>query len=186
MTSIFGDLGSAVVIIFIFSLLHGVLALSISISNIKNNWEYYKCNPSIMPFAYLFGHDVGENFNECVQISQVDFMSSFLDPIYKSLNYFAQNGALFADMFERLKLFGNTQDDNMGSFALDAKTRLLNVADGGNRIFMGITDTFSLLTGSISILFYTIQSALLLGKSAWDEMPGMFIKVASFGSLDEK
>ena len=46
MTSTFGDLGSAVVIIFIFSILHAVLAVSIGISNIKNNWEYYKCNPS--------------------------------------------------------------------------------------------------------------------------------------------
>ena len=183
MTSTFGDLGSAVVIIFIFSLLHAVLAVSIGISNIKNNWEYYKCNPSIMPFAAVFGHDIGENFNECVQTTQVDFMSSFLGPIYQSLNYFAQNGALFADMFERLKLFGNTQDDNMGSFAFDARGRLYNIADGANRIFIGVTDTFSKLTSTITVLFYTIQSALVVGESAWNELPGTFIKIASFGAL---
>ena len=183
MTSTFGDLGSAVVIIFIFSILHAVLAVSIGISNIKNNWEYYKCNPSIMPFAGVFGHDVGKNFNECVQTSQVDFMSSFLDPIYQSLNYFAQNGALFADMFEKLKLFGNTQDDNMGSFVLNAKGRLYNMTDGANRIFIGITDTFSKLTSTITVLFYTIQSALVVGESAWNELPGTFIKIASFGAL---
>lgn len=183
MTSTFGDLGSAVVIIFIFSILHAVLAVSIGISNIKNNWEYYKCNPSIMPFAAVFGHDVGKNFNECVQASQVDFMSSFLDPIYQSLNYFAQNGAIFADMFERLKLFGNTVDYNMGSFAFDARGRLYNMTDGANRIFIGVTDTFSKLTSTITILFYTIQSALVVGESAWNELPGTFIKISSFGGL---
>ena len=185
MTSTFGDLGSAVVIIFIFSILHGVLALSIGIANIKNNWEYYKCNPSIMPFAAVFGHDVGENFNECVQKNQVDFMSSFLDPIYQSLNYFAQNGAIFADMFEKVKLFGNTQDDNMASFAANAKGRLYNMTDGANRIFIGVSDTFSKLTSTVTILFYTIQSALVVGESAWEELPGTLIKIGTLGSVDK-
>lgn len=183
MTSTFGDLGSVVVIIFIFSILHGVLAVSIGISNIKNNWEYYKCNPSIMPFATVFGHDVGKNFNECVQTNQVDFMSSFLEPIYQSLKYFAQNGAIFTDMFEELKLFGNVQDDNMNSFALDAKKRLYNVSDGANRIYIGISDTFSKISATITILFYTIQSALVVGESAWNELPGTFIKIATFGAV---
>ena len=85
MSSTFGDLGSAVVIIFIFSIIHAVLAVSIGIANIKRNWDYYKCNPAIMPFAGVFGHDIGKNFNECVKANQVDFMSGFLDPIYQSL-----------------------------------------------------------------------------------------------------
>tara|TARA_X000000368_G_scaffold417636_1_gene414595 strand:+ start:3540 stop:4094 length:555 start_codon:yes stop_codon:yes gene_type:complete len=183
MTSTFGDLGSAVVIIFIFTILHGVLAISIGISNIKNNWEYYKCNPSIMPFASVFGHDVAVNFNECIQTSQVDFMSSFLEPIYQSLNYFAQNGAIFTDIFEEVKLFGNSQDNNMGNFVEDAKARLYNMSDGANRIFIGVSDTFSKLTSTITVIFYTLQSALVAGESAWNELPGTFIKIASFGAL---
>lgn len=183
MTKLFGDLGSALVIILIFSILHAVLAVSIGIANIQKNWEYYKCNPAVIPFAQVFGHDVGKNFNECVQSTQVDFMSSFLDPIYQSLSYFAQNGAIFADMFERMKLYGNTQDDNMGSFALDARGRLYNMSDGANRIYIGVSDTFSKLTSTITVLFYTIQSALVVGESAWNELPGTFIKIASFGAL---
>ena len=86
-------------------------------------------------------------------------------------------------MFERLKLFGNNQDNNMGNFALDARGRLFNMTDGANRIFMGVTDTFSKLTSTITVLFYTIQSALVLGESAWNELPGTFIKIASFGAV---
>jgi len=183
MASIFGDLGSAVVIILIFSMIHGALAISIGISNIRNNWEVYKCNPAVMPFATVFGHDVGKNFNECVQTTQVDFMSAFLDPIYQSLTYFAQNGAIFADMFERIKLFQNTQDNNTNDFVVDAKGRLYNMSDSANRIFIGIKDTFSKLTSTITVLFYTIQSALVAGESAWNELPGTFIKIASFGAL---
>ena len=183
MANIFGDLGSAVVIILIFSIIHLALAASIGIAKIQNNWEFYKCNPSVMPFASIFGHDTGTNFNECIQKQQTGFMGSFLDPIYQSLSYFAQNGAIFADMFESVKLFGNTQDNNTGNFVEDAKGRLYNMSDGANRIFIGVTDTFSKLTSTITILFYTLQSALVAGKSVWNELPGTFIKIASFGTL---
>jgi hypothetical protein len=178
MSSIFGDLGSAVVIIFIFSILHAVLAFSIGISNIKNNWEYYKCNPSIMPFANVFGHDIVSNFNECVQLNQVDLMSSFLEPIYASLNYFAQSGAMFTDMFEEIKLYGNDQNSNMGNFVADAQQRLYNIIDNANGIFIGVSDTINKLTSAITVLYYTIQSGLLLGEKAWDEMPGAFLRLA--------
>ena len=104
MTSAFGDSGSAVVIIIIFSLVHILLAVSIGITNIRKNWEKYKCDPAIMPFAGVFGHDVTENFNQCIKTTQVDFMGPFLEPVYQSLSYFSQNGAQFTDMFEDLKV----------------------------------------------------------------------------------
>jgi hypothetical protein len=40
-----------------------------SITNIKevaDNWSKYRCDPSIMPFASIYGHDVVENFNYCM------------------------------------------------------------------------------------------------------------------------
>ena len=183
MSSTFGDLGSAVVIIFIFSLIHIVLAVSIGIANIRRNWDYYKCNPAVMPFAQVFGYDIHKNFNECVKGSQMDFMSVFLDPIYESLLYFAQNGTVFASLFERLKLFGNLQGDSMSGFAFDANARLNALADGGNRIFIGVSDTFSKLASTITIVFYMIQSGIMSGQSAWNELPGTFIKVATFGAI---
>jgi hypothetical protein len=183
MSSTFGDLGSAVVVIFIFSIIHVLLAVSIGISNIRNNWEQYKCNPAIMPFAPIFGHDVSKNFNECVKTTQVDFMGSFLEPVYQSLTYFSQNGATYTDMFERLKLFGNTQDNEMSNFADDAKNRLYKMGDSSNKIFIGVVDTFSKLSSTITILFYTLKSGLVAGENAWNELPGTFIKIASFGAL---
>lgn len=40
-----------------------------SITNIKevaDNWSTYRCDPSIMPFASIYGHDTVENFNYCM------------------------------------------------------------------------------------------------------------------------
>ena len=38
-----------------------------NLSNIGNNWSDYRCQPHIMPFAGLFGYDVNENFQFCLQ-----------------------------------------------------------------------------------------------------------------------
>jgi predicted PurR-regulated permease PerM len=183
MISTFGDSGSAVVIIIIFSLVHILLAVSIGITNIRNNWDKYKCDPAIIPFAGTFGHNVSENFNQCIKTTQVDFMGPFLEPVYQSLTYFSQNGAAFTDMFEDLKVFGNEQDNEMSNFAEDAKNRLYRMGDSSNKIFISVVDTFSKLASTITILFYTLKSGLVIGENAWNELPGTFIKIATFGSV---
>jgi len=38
-----------------------------NLSAIQNNWAEYRCQPHIMPFAGLFGHDMNENFQFCIQ-----------------------------------------------------------------------------------------------------------------------
>ena len=35
-------------------------------AEVKKNWKKYRCDPTIMPFASLYGHDTAENFNYCM------------------------------------------------------------------------------------------------------------------------
>ena len=37
------------------------------ISDIQTNWSEYRCKPHIIPFAGLFGYDMNENFQFCLQ-----------------------------------------------------------------------------------------------------------------------
>lgn len=37
-----------------------------SISQIKANWDKYRCDPSVMPFAALYGYNTSDNFNYCL------------------------------------------------------------------------------------------------------------------------
>jgi len=176
-----GDLGNGIFILFIFTLLHLLMSLSIGISNIKNNWDKYKCNPGIMPFAPVFGHDTLDNFNECVKVTQVGFMQTFLAPIYQSLYYFAQNGAKFTEIFEDLKVFGNIQDSAMGDFTSTVKTRLYSIVHEINKVYINIVDTFSKLGSTITVLFYTIQSGILIAGAAWENLPGTLMRLAGGG-----
>ena len=64
-------------VIFIFILLHTFIIFVVQFENIKKNWPKYKCNPMIMPFSGMFGHDEYTNFTECIQTMQSDYMSYF-------------------------------------------------------------------------------------------------------------
>ena len=179
----FGNFVNAILILFIFSILNSLMSVSIGISNIKRHWEDYKCNPGIMPLAGVFGHDPAENYKECIKKTQTGYMSQFLDPVYESLNYFAESGSIFTEIFERMKLFGNQQDLNTADFANVAGARLYGVAGALNEIFISTVDTFSKLTSTVTILFYVVQSALVTAGNSWNELPGTMIKIATLGAI---
>lgn len=75
--------GIAVIIfmLIIFSVIfYGISSLS-NIAKIRKNWPQYRCNPSIMPFASLYGYDAADNFQFCMgkvfEEHSGDYTSSF-------------------------------------------------------------------------------------------------------------
>ena len=48
-----------------------------SSTNIKNNWNEYRCNPAY----WIYSDDVSADFNYCVQNSQVNTMGALLQPM---------------------------------------------------------------------------------------------------------
>ena len=56
------DITLTITIILLFIFLFVFNIFTIGIKNIKNNWPKYRCNPSVMPFASMFGHDSSQNF----------------------------------------------------------------------------------------------------------------------------
>ena len=56
-----------IIVLSIFSFIHVIITLSIGISHVKKNWEQYKCNPLIIPFAGIFGKDPVQIGKDCMQ-----------------------------------------------------------------------------------------------------------------------
>ena len=75
-----GDLLSAIFIIIVFIGLYVLSFLVIGTKYIQDNWSLYRCNPTVMPFASMFGHDTSENFTYCIQNMQsmLKFARDFL------------------------------------------------------------------------------------------------------------
>jgi hypothetical protein len=54
-----------------------VIIYYIQVSNIKENWPLYRCNPIYMPLA----DDVNSNFIYCIQNMQTSYMGYLLQPL---------------------------------------------------------------------------------------------------------
>lgn len=162
---VLGDLGNVVIILIIFALLHLMIALSIGISVIKNNWDDYKCNPGIMPFADIFGKDTKENYEECVKDIQVNFMSSFLDPVFSSLEIFSSMGNDFLRTFDDIKLFGIDIDTNIGSIFSTLTGKIKNMTNEMATMYITIIDTFGNLSSVITVMYYMVQSGIVTAET---------------------
>lgn len=75
------DITLTIFILWVFTMLHSFSKLSLEMNNIKQNWSDYRCKPSIMLFANVFGHDTFDNFNYCIQNIQSSFMGNYTGPI---------------------------------------------------------------------------------------------------------
>jgi hypothetical protein len=74
-------------VVFIILLAIGFYFTNISTNmrEVSANWAKYRCDPSIMPFASLYGYNTAENFNYCMggvfNTFSADSTSSFTDTI---------------------------------------------------------------------------------------------------------
>lgn len=175
-----GDLGNVVIILIIFMFLHLIIALSIGISTIKNNWDEYKCNPSIMPFADIFGYDTKENYEECVKSTQINFMSSFLDPIFGSLNIFADMGNNFLTTFDEIKLFGLNTEGNISEIFGLLQGKIMNMGNELSKMYIVIIDTFGNLFSVITVIYYMIQGGIITAETIFTKnITGTLIQMST-------
>jgi hypothetical protein len=177
-----GDLGNVVIILIIFMFLHLLIALSVGITTIKNNWDEYKCNPSVMPFADIFGHDVKENYDECIKSTQIDFMSSFLEPIFGSLEIFADTGNSFLKTFDEIKLFGLSTEGTIGNIFSELQGKIMNMGNELSNMYIVITDTFGNLFSVITVFYYMVQGGIITTETIFNEnISGVILDIVSGG-----
>tara|TARA_Y100000768_G_scaffold385544_2_gene371872 strand:+ start:117 stop:1043 length:927 start_codon:yes stop_codon:yes gene_type:complete len=139
-------------IFLIFIIIYLVIIFVVEYENIKKKWPQYKCNPIIMPFARVFGHDEFNNFTECIQIMQSDYMDYLLQPLHLDISIITQMGKLFSE-------------GTLGAFSL-----ITNIQGVLKKIFEQIYQLFSQII--IEIQKMTININDIFGK-----IGGMFILI---------
>ena len=55
-----------VVLLILFAIGFYYTTVSTNMREVSANWAKYRCDPSIMPFASLYGYNTAENFNYCL------------------------------------------------------------------------------------------------------------------------
>jgi hypothetical protein len=64
------DISNSVMVILLWLLIVYLIIVGLSqlasYKKVKDNWSKYRCSPSVIPFASLYGHNATENFNFCL------------------------------------------------------------------------------------------------------------------------
>lgn len=152
----FSDWTRIILVLLVFALLHGFIILAVQYKNIKNNWPKWKCNPMVMPFAGVFGHDEFENFTQCIQTMQGDYMKYLLQPINMDLSIIGDMGTAFTagmaggfDMLTEIQgIFNNIFKAIYGAFyqlIVQLQLMLINIKD----VFGKIAATVSIFRNII-------------------------------------
>tara|TARA_Y100000591_G_scaffold68554_1_gene56753 strand:- start:1511 stop:2044 length:534 start_codon:yes stop_codon:yes gene_type:complete len=171
------DIANAIIIIVIFACMQLTITLSIGIARIKKNWDKYKCNPAVIPFARTFGYDPLETFNQCVLTSQADFMSTFLNPVYSSLTSLIENGNIMREMFQYLKMGLNSNQLATLNLGEEIGARVKKLITALNDVLININDVFGKLSSVVTTLFFLIETTIATAYVMDEELPGLLVRM---------
>jgi hypothetical protein len=161
------DITLSIFIIFIFVLLQLFNILAIGIKNIEDNWPLYQCNPMILPFAGMFGHDGVKNFSYCIQNMNMNFMPYLTDPLNYMISNLTDSGNQFADLAGNFTGLGSGINSGIIGILEDGISVVMNIFISLQIIIIKIKDTFAKVIGIIITLTYILAGIELTALSLW-------------------
>ena len=133
-----------IVLLLLFIGLWSILLTSADLEEVRKNWPKYRCTPSVMPFAALYGHNTAENFTFCLTNLMGTEMGGALGPVIQIL------GTIVATLVTLVEV--------ANSIRLQSATMM----GGINTLFQNFADRFKQLTSAIQMSAYRMK--LLMGR----------------------
>jgi uncharacterized protein YaaR (DUF327 family) len=174
------DLTITIFIIIIFIILYVFNILAVGINKIKEDWTLYRCNPSVMPFASVFGHDTISNFTYCIQSMQGNYMSYLMQPLQYNLSIISDIGKNLTNSVNDVRAFFNNIRNFITDIVKSIFSVFLNILIEFQRLTMNIKDLFNKLIGIMVTLMYTLNGSIMTMNSAWSGPPGQLTRALCF------
>ena len=174
------DITQTVIILVIFVGLHLFNILSVGIKNIRENWPLYRCNPTVMPFASVFGHNAGENFTYCIRNMQTDYMSFLLQPVNYNINLIGDMGAQIGEAVNNTRAFISNLRTMIADIVGNIFGVFLNILVQFQKLMLSMKDVVGKISGTMATLVYILQGSLMTMDSAWSGPPGQVAKALCF------
>lgn len=134
----------------------GVFQFS-AFTDVVENWEKYRCDVSVMPFAGFYGKNAEENFNYCMSAMLQSKASSFTGPFATILTTIV--GAMMTFM------------QSLNSF----RVMLGTLTGGVGKVFTEFTDRFN-------FLYNNIQNTAVRMQFLFKRLMSSFISIIFLGS----
>ncbi len=136
-------LGFILLLFILTSIWVGMMSAA-DVEEIKKNWPKYRCRPTVMPFAALYGHPTGENFNFCLNNMFGTEMAQALGPVFQIL------GTIVTTLVTLVEV------------ANSIRVQFATMMGGINGLFQNFADRFKQLMSTVQMSVYRIK--LLMGR----------------------
>lgn len=133
-----------IILLFVMIAVWVLLLVVADTSDVSKNWSKYRCSPTVMPFASMFGHDTTENFNYCLSTMINEEAGGAISPVVQILG-------TFLGTLTTLVASANNMRLEMATFM-----------GGINTIFQNFTDRFVQLSTQVRITAQRMK--MLMGR----------------------
>ena len=173
------DITLSIFIILIFVGMYFYNILAVGIKNIQDNWPEYRCNPSIMPFAGTFGHDVMDNFTYCIQNMQTDFMGYLLQPLDYLASVISSVSGDLTEVVQDIRSFVNVFRNFISSIVQSIFGVFLNILTQFQFILIKMKDMLAKIVGIMASMMFILQGSVMTMHSTWNGPPGQMVRLMS-------
>jgi len=173
------DITLSIFIILVFIAMYFYNIFAVGIKKIKDNWPEYRCNPSIMPFAGTFGHDVMSNFTHCIQNTQSDFMGYLLQPISYLMTVVNKTIGGLMEAVQDIRSFINVFRNMITSVVQSIFGVFMNILTQFQFILIKLKDMMGKIVGIMATMMYILQGTVLTMQSSWNGPPGQMVRLMS-------
>jgi len=170
------DVIFSIIIIAVFLGLYLSNILAIGMKKVKDNWPLYRCSPAVMPFAKLFGHDVGDNFMQCIQTTQSSYMEYLMMPLNHVISLVGSVATKIVKDTENIRGFIGKLRDKILFVVKNIFGIFSNILIGFQRIIIAMRDLVNKLAGIFATLMFVMSSALMVMKSLWGGIFGQMVR----------
>ena len=148
----------------------------VNYNKIKNNWQKYRCDISVLPFASFYGQSADDNFNYCMKNMMASRVGSFLGPLAPIITSIVSGMIVIMNSINSIRLQFATLFTGIGMFFNEFSQRF-------NLVMNQIKVTGVRMQYLFNRLFSTFISIIFMGASGITA--GMnFGDTALFGFLD--
>lgn len=159
------------ILLFVMVAIWGLLLGAADVSQISKNWEKYRCEPTVMPFASYFGHDINENFQFCLKNIMDSNISPVFSPLYTILNTFLGSMGNLVQVANNMRL-------EFATFLGGMNTLIQNFADRFVQLTTNVKVTamrMKMLFGRVYAMFFAVIYMAMSGIVAMQNFGDTFL-----------
>jgi hypothetical protein len=160
-----GSIATSVLILLLFAVVALLPLYSSGIANVKKNWAKYRCDPRVMPFAGVLGHDTMSNFVQCAQQIQSGVMDEMLVPVNYNIGSISGTMGELGSAVQDVRQVMNQTRHFLGSITSSIFGVFLNIALQFEFTAIKTRDMIAKLIGVVVTLMYMLTGGVKVGES---------------------